>query len=104
MEGVKLPTLEDFLNAFEATGLKPVQGITYKSGCACALGALYAQKGFAFTLDIFRQAERDFGGDFVDGFVHGFDDLILDPRIFINENFRKGYDLGKSVWKKVSTK
>jgi len=107
---VAFPTVEEIVQAYEETGLIPRQRLTLRSDCACALGAYYEKKfdirRKGVNVDIIHVAMGDFGQDFVRGVIYGFDgDSEQSCQFLLKiEDFRLGYELGKSVWEKVGAR
>jgi len=107
---VTFPTVEEIVQAYEETGLTPRQRLTLRNGCACALGAYYEKKfdirRKGVNVDIIHVAMGEFGQDFVRGVICGFDgDSEQSCQLVLKiEDFRLGYELGKSVWEKVGVR
>ncbi len=111
-------SVEEGVAAFQASGRTPRQGFwvsdetVYSSGrtkevsIACGLGAVYAAGMLGVTdpqvdgLAAERAAILALGGDYVDGFTSGFDQVPL-PITKKNPRFRDGYEDGAAVWEAV---
>jgi hypothetical protein len=105
-------TPEKVKEAYRVTGLKPAQGKFFpEPGCACALGALYAQANGVPKVIPDEEEVVHFIRDFQPkhyqiGFAHGFDGhdnkygntYVGDHR----EVYLDGYNDGRAAFKAVS--
>lgn len=99
-------TPEQVVEAYKTTGLKPVRHITLKDGCACGLGAVYAQKLNVRTEcvgEVFTEIKKyGLSPSYVSGFIAGFDGVDFDEmRDVLIEDESIGYEDGQAAWKAV---
>jgi hypothetical protein len=98
---MKRITPQEVLEAYEKTGLKPMQGDYYpQEGCACGMGAIATSNGYIDTglEPFYSKLFRKYGTKYHDGFTHGFDGGTV---VMNNENFIKGHTDGKAAWEAV---
>ena len=98
MNELNLPTVEEVLEAYRATGLKPATTHAEpRNGACCALGVIGVAKGkdvrLAPTLTLFAR-EIGFEGDSL-RFALGFDGVHASEHWSPNE--RASYDHGRAV-------
>jgi hypothetical protein len=102
-------TPEQVKEAYDKTELKPMQGEFFPAeGCACGLGAIFAQKfGKPVSLiedgDVIHKLEDLFPEGYRLGFVHGFDGRepsFKDNKV-INETYNLGYEDGRASFEAV---
>jgi hypothetical protein len=95
--------------AYEKTGLKPVQKYYVHNGCVCGLTALVAARS---SIDKVRALNHqglrwetfanilDIPVEFVAGFIHAYDEDFDPPEVSTPEYF-KGYVVGEEARKLV---
>lgn len=99
-------TVDVIKEAFEVTGLTPMQGDYYPAkGCACGLGAVVSWKSINGESDpsvaiIGLGIESDYAYGFACGFDGKDDDRIMHDYDKL-EKFRLGFDDGKNAWEAV---
>jgi hypothetical protein len=92
MTATRRITVEEVLEAYRVTGLKPVRGsTTIVDGRCCPIGALLESK---FIQDSLGSDER-FGREYGMGFVSGFDDCPSGR--FKSPRFDDGYADGRAA-------
>lgn len=95
---MKRITPQEVLEAFEKTGLKPMQGDYYPfAGCACALGAIASSQGIEGSL--YHQFSIIYG-DYQDAFTDGFDGRRK-PLGGLCESDELAYQDGLAAWEAV---
>lgn len=98
-------TPEQVVEAYKATGLKPMRGWYFQNkDCACGLGAIAANGGCSRNED---RADRwlvrngGFHHSYIGGFAGGFDgEQSLVPGANAEE-YKQGYADGQSAWNAV---
>lgn len=90
-------TVEEVLEAYRVTGLKPIQGNFYHSdGCCCAIGAVAISSGAKRGCGaVCRWAETHLHPLYINGFLAGFDEDCA--RDFSSKQFTQGYADGTAV-------
>lgn len=99
---MKRITVEMLLEAFQKTGLTPMQGDYFPSpGCACGLGVIYYQfSGVANDEGVENYLDNEYDGNYKRGFAEGFDNRP--NRLTRNsEEWCIGYEDGQAAWDAV---
>jgi hypothetical protein len=102
---MKRITVEEVVEAFKVTGLKPKPGSYFDKErnedkfieCACGLGALFKagnpEEG-EDSLDVTHHFDNLLGSSYRLGFVHGFDGIP--PQGTLSVEYMAGYDIGNA--------
>jgi hypothetical protein len=102
-ENMKQVYPELVIEAYRATGLKPMRGDFFpKEGCACALGAVYqfmCEDG-RYVEDYLEQELTD---NYVQSFAAGFDGIKRDNSLYA-QNYPNAYEDGVKAWEIVQEK
>ena len=90
-------TVEEVLEAYRVTGMKPVQGNFFRSdGCCCAIGAVAISRGTPRTSEgVCGWAETMLHAAYLDGFIGGFDGAVREESLGVEHD--QGYADGTAV-------
>lgn len=93
------PTVADFLNAYEKTGIQATQKEYYvaESNCGCPVAAYAIAQGVEATEDVIIYWVLDSDNySYFSGVMRGFDGVYI-PDQYTTEEERQGYFVGNKV-------
>lgn len=92
------------IEAYKATGLKPMRGDFFpQEGCACALGAVYQYMCEGDGRYIEDYLEQELTDKYVQAFAAGFDGVVVEKCNYARNN-PEAYQDGIKAWKMVEEK